>query len=134
VPVADTDFLFALNPKDRKHQHAMKLLDTLSNLIVPDSAVIEYQAVLRARGRSPSQTKLALLALHEALARRRVREAKTISTSLLAFQAELEERYGLSFFDSLIAASTLALDREVVSDDEAFDRVPDLKRKPISPH
>jgi len=111
----------------------MKLLDTVSNLIVPDSAVIEFQAVLRVRGRSLSQTKLALLALHGALARRKVREAKTISTSLLAFQAELEEKYGLSFFDSLIAASTLALDREIVSDDEAFDRVPDLKRKPISP-
>jgi len=133
VPVVDTDFLFALNPKDRKHQHAMKLIDTLSNLIVPDSAVIEYQAVLRVRGRSLSQTKLALLALHEALARSKVREAKTIGTSLLAFRAELEEKYGLSFFDSLIAASALALDRELVSDDEAFDRVPDLKRKPISP-
>ena len=134
MPVVDTDFLFALNPRDRKHQHAMKLLDTVSNLIVPDSAVIEFQAVLRVRGRSLSQTKLALLALHGALARRKVREAKTISTSLLAFQAELEEKYGLSFFDSLIAASVLALDREVVSDDEAFDRVPDLRRKPISPH
>lgn len=133
MPVVDTDFLFALNPKDRKHQHAMKLIDTLSNLIVPDSAVIEYQAVLRVRGRSLSQTKLALLALHEALARSKVREAKTIGTSLLAFRAELEEKYGLSFFDSLIAASALALDRELVSDDEAFDRVPDLKRKPISP-
>ncbi len=133
MPVVDTDFLFALNPKDRKHQHAMKLIDTLSNLIVPDSAVIEYQAVLRVRGRSLSQTKLALLALHEALARSKVREAKTIGTNLLAFRAELEEKYGLSFFDSLIAASALALDRELVSDDEAFDRVPDLKRKPISP-
>lgn len=132
MPVVDTEFLFALNPKDRKHQYAMKMLGTANNLMMPDSAAIEYQAVLRSRGRSPTQTKLALLALHEALTRSKVEEVKTISTSLLAYQAELEDRYGLSFFDSLIAASALALDREVVSDDEAFDRVPDLKRKPLS--
>jgi len=111
----------------------MKMLDSASDLMMPDSAAIEYQAVLRSRGRSPAQTKLALLALHEALTRKKVKEAKTISTSLLAYQAELEEKYGLSFFDSLIAASALALDRKVVSDDQAFDRVPDLKRKPLSP-
>lgn len=133
MPVVDTEFLFALNPKDHKHQHAMKMLDSASDLMMPDSAAIEYQAVLRSRGRSPAQTKLALLALHEALTRKKVKEAKTISTSLLAYQAELEEKYGLSFFDSLIAASALALDRKVVSDDQAFDRVPDLKRKPLSP-
>lgn len=133
MPVVDTEFLFALNPKDHKHQHAMKMLDSASDLMMPDSAAIEYQAVLKSRGRSPAQTKLALLALHEALTRKKVKEAKTISTSLLAYQAELEEKYGLSFFDSLIAASALALDRKVVSDDQAFDRVPDLKRKPLSP-
>jgi len=133
MPVVDTEFLFALNPKDHKHQQAMKMLDSASDLMMPDSAAIEYQAVLRSRGRSPAQTKLALLALHEALTRKKVKEAKTISTSLLAYQAELEEKYGLSFFDSLIAASALALDRKVVSDDQAFDRVPDLKRKPLSP-
>jgi len=133
MPVVDTEFLFALNPKDHKHQQAMKMLDSASDLMMPDSAAIEYQAVLKSRGRSPAQTKLALLALHEALTRKKVKEAKTISTSLLAYQAELEEKYGLSFFDSLIAASALALDRKVVSDDQAFDRVPDLKRKPLSP-
>ena len=133
MPVVDTEFLFALNPKDHKHQNTMKMLETASNLMMPDSAAIEYQAVLRSRGRDLTQTKLALLALHEALTRKKVREMKTINTSLLAFQSELEEKYGLSFFDSLIAASALALDREIVSDDDAFDRIPDLKRKPLSP-
>jgi len=34
MPVADTEFLFALNPKDRKHQHAIRLLKEVSDLIV----------------------------------------------------------------------------------------------------
>ena len=38
-------------------------------------------------------------------------------------QAEIEEKKGLSYFDSLIAASALAVDGAIiVSDDSAFDR------------
>jgi predicted nucleic acid-binding protein len=132
MPVADTEFLFALNPKDHKHQHAMRLIKEITGIMVPDTAALEFQVVLRARGRNLSQVKMALLALHEALTRSNVEEAKTVSASLLAFQSELEERYGLSYFDSLIAASALTLDRQVISDDDAFERVPNLKRIPLS--
>jgi len=133
MPVTDTDFLFALNPRDHKHQHAVRLFKELRDLVVPDTAALEFQVVLRARGRSPSQVKMALLALHEALTRGGAKEVKTVNTSLLALQSELEDRYGLSYFDSLIAASALTLDSQVVSDDEAFSKIPDLKRIPLSP-
>lgn len=132
MPVADTELLFALNPRDHRHKHAIRLLKELSGLMVPDTALLEFQAVLRARGRNLSQLKMAVLALHEALTRSDVKEVKTLSLSLLALQSELEDRYGLSYFDSLIAASALTLDRQVISDDEAFDRVPNLKRIPLS--
>nr|MDO8099426.1 type II toxin-antitoxin system VapC family toxin [Candidatus Njordarchaeota archaeon] len=133
MPVTDTEFLFALNPKDHRHQYAYRLLEELSgSLVVPDTALLEFQVVFRVRGRNPSQVKMALLALREALARSNAREVKTMSSSLLAFQSELEEKYALSYFDSLIAASTLTLDHQVLSDDNAFDRIPDLKRKPLS--
>jgi len=39
----------------------------------------------------------------------------------------------LSYFDSLIAASALALDDQVVSVGDSFDRVPGLRRIPLSP-
>lgn len=132
MPVADTELLFALNPNDHKHPYAMKLLAQLKHVVAPDTAILEFQIVLRARGRRPSQVKLALLALREALRRSGVREARTISTDLLALQCELEDKHGMSFFDSLIAASALVLDREIISDDEAFDKVPDLRRIPLS--
>lgn len=132
MPVADTELLFAVNPRDHKHQHAMKLLKELDGVVVPDTAILEFQVVLRARGRSPLEVKMALLALLEALARFGVKEAKTISVSLLAFQCELEEGYGLSYFDSLIASSASILDRRIVSDDSVFDRVPDIRRIPLS--
>ncbi len=132
MPVADTEFLFSLNPRDRKHRYGIRLLKEISGLVVPDTAALEFQVVLRARGRSLSQVKMALLALHEALRRNNVKEAQTFSLSLLALQSELEERYGLSYFDSLIAASALKLDCQVISDDDSFDRVPNLKRIPLS--
>jgi predicted nucleic acid-binding protein len=132
MPVVDTEVVFALNPRDPKHQRALKLLGEVKGLLVPDTAVFEFQVVLQARGRSPLEVKIALLAVNEALARHEVEEVKTVSSTLLALQCELEESYGLSYFDSLLAASALAVDRHIVSDDEAFDRVPDLKRTPLS--
>jgi predicted nucleic acid-binding protein len=105
MPVADTEFIFALNPKDRKHQYAIRLLKEISNLIVPDTAALEFQVAFRARGRNPSQVEVALLALYKVLKRNNVEKAKTLSLSLLAFQSEIEENYGLSCFDSLLAAS-----------------------------
>jgi len=131
MPVADTELLFAMNPRDRKHKDAINLLKEVNGLVVPDTAILEFQIVLRARGRSPSQVRIALLALHEVLTQNNVKEVKTLSVSLLAFQSELEEKYRLSYFDSLIAASALTLDRQVVSDDESFDRIPNIKRVPI---
>jgi predicted nucleic acid-binding protein len=62
------------------------------------------------------------------LMRQGVEEVKTLSSSLLALQCELEARYALSYFDSLVAASALTVDQCIVSDDEAFDRIPELKR------
>ena len=132
MPVVDTEVVFALNPRDPKHQKALKLLEAGRGLVVPDTVMFEFQAVLRARGRSPSEVKIALLAVSEALTRHGVVEVKTVSTSLLAIQCELEEAYGLSYFDSLVAASSLAVDCRIVSDDEAFDRVLELNRIPLS--
>ncbi len=132
MPVIDTEVLFAFSPKDSKHEHALRLLKEHEDFTVTDTSMLEFQSVLRARGRSPSQVKMALLALHEALARHAVTEVKTIDANLLALQCELEIRFNLSYFDSLIAASTLALDHRVVSDDGAFSKVPGIERIPLT--
>lgn len=133
MPIADTQVLFALNPKDPKHPYAIKTLQDLDDTTVPDTSTLEFQIVLRGRGRGSTQVRNALLALHEVLRRMEVRQNKTISIILLALQCELEERHGLTYFDSLIAASALTLDGQVISDDRAFDKIPNLKRIPLSP-
>ncbi len=131
MPVADTEVLFALGTKDPKHSQALQLLKGKTDVVAPDVAVLEFQLVLKARGRSPAELRTAMLALREVLARYGVKEAGTISSSSLALRCELEEKYGLSYFDSLVAAAALALDRKVISSDRAFDNVPGLERVPI---
>ena len=132
MPVADTELIFALNPKDPKHENALKKVKEIRNLKVPDTAVLEFQTVLRARGRTPSQVRMALLALRQILSQYNIEETNTLNTKSLITQCSLEEKYGLSYFDSLIAASALALDKQIISDDKAFDKIPGLKRMPIT--
>jgi len=132
MPVADTELLFALNPKDPKHVYALRALREVKGLVVPDVAVLEFQAVLRSRGRTPAQVKTALLALGQVLSQYGVREVQTLNIDLLVRQCMIEETYGLSYFDSLMAASALAVDGYVVSDDKAFDKVLGLKRIPLT--
>ncbi len=130
MPVADTELLFTLNPKDHRHGKALKALK-IRGLKIPDTALLEFQAVLRARGRRPREAAEAVKALKHIFTSYGVREAKTINTDLIIKQAELEEKYGLTFFDSLIAASALAVDPTIISDDPAFDKIPGLKRIPL---
>ncbi|MEM1658359.1 MAG: hypothetical protein QXX87_01400 [Candidatus Jordarchaeales archaeon] len=69
MPVADTEFLFALNPRDKKHEKALKTL-SIKDLKVPDTALLEFQAVLRARGRTAADVAKARLHLSRYLVER----------------------------------------------------------------
>ncbi|MEM2082663.1 MAG: PIN domain-containing protein [Candidatus Bathyarchaeia archaeon] len=136
MPALDTEVLFALNPRDRKHEAAMEVLKELrgrgERILVPDTAILEFQAVLRGIGRGPPIIRAAILALRRAIEVNGGREVGAIDSELIARQCEIEEAYGLSYFDSLIAASALRLDGGLVSDDRAFDRVPGIRRIPLS--
>jgi predicted nucleic acid-binding protein len=88
--------------------------------------------VLKARGRSSDDVKEAVRALEEIFKIYMMKTVKTVDPDLIVKQSEIEKKYGLSFFDSLIASSALKLDKSIISDDKAFDNVPELKRIPIS--
>ena len=132
----DTEALFGLNPRDRRHGETLGSLEELrkkgQRIYAPDSTLLEFQAVLRGVGRRPSTVRAAILGLRKVLELNGVEEAGTMGTGLFARQCELEEAYGLTYFDSLVAASVLSLDGELVSDDEAFERVPGVTRTPLA--
>jgi len=136
LPVLDTEALFALNPRDPRHGTVLRLLSELQNegkrMLVPDTAIFEFQIVLRSIDKKPPIIRAAVLALRRAIEINGGEEVNTMSSALLARQCEIEERYGLTYFDSLIAASTLSLNIELISDDDAFDRIPYIRRIPLS--
>lgn len=80
----------------------------------------------------PHVVREAMLGLLRALQINRVTETSTLDSELVARQCEIEERYDLTFFDSLIAASTFRLDSILVSDDRSFDKLPGMKRTRLS--
>jgi len=131
MAVADTELLFALNPRDKKHAHALSCIER-HRILVPDVALFEFQVVLRARGRSAVEVATAMTALKQIFVKYRMKEVNTIKAELFIRQAEIEERFSLTYFDSLIAAAALTLGDELISDDTAFDNVPGIKRIPIA--
>jgi len=133
MPVVDTELLFLLNPRDPRHSFALKIIEQLKGeLYVPDTAILEFEVTLRSRGRSISQIRRALASIKKILIDYNIHEASTLSTGTLLLHLDLMEEYGLSYFDSLIAASAIVIDGVIVSDDKAFDRVKGLKRIPIT--
>ncbi|RLF23708.1 MAG: hypothetical protein DRN15_05175 [Thermoprotei archaeon] len=135
MPVADTELLFLFNPRDPRHKYALRIIDELrGKLLVPDVALLEFEVTLRSRGRSPDEIRLALMALRKIFDDYDIQEVNTIDIPLLIRHIELTADYGLSYFDSLIAASALRIDGIIVSDDVMFDRVRGLKRIPITKH
>ena len=130
MPIADTELLFALSSLDKKHEKTVRSLK-IKGLKILDTALLEFQIVLKARGRSPKEIYLAIEALRNIFHSMGIKEICTINTKFFLLQAEIERKYKLSYFDSMIAASALSLDGIVVSDDTAFDRVPNLKRIPL---
>ncbi len=83
----------------------------------PDTALIEFEVVLKSRGLSTNEIRKAIYAIHLILDEYGVKELKTINTFLLITR--------------LIAASALSYDGIIISDDKDFDKIKDLKRIPI---
>jgi predicted nucleic acid-binding protein len=135
LPVLDTEVIFGLNPNDKHHTSTLKILDALAKkkqeIFAPDTSIYEFQSVLRGLNKKLSEMKLALASLKQVFEETGIKEARTLGISTILLQCEFEEKYGLSYFDSLIAASAFVLDRVIVSNDRAFDKVPDLARIPI---
>ncbi len=135
MPVTDSELLFLLNPRDPRHRKALRVLEELrGKLYVPDVALLEFEITLKSRGKNAEEIRRALLALKKIFEIYSMVEVQTINTLTLIKHLEILEKYKLSFFDSLIAAATLSIDRAIVSDDKDFDDVSEIKRIPITHH
>lgn len=128
MPVIELDVLIAfVNKADKLHDVAVRILASvasgrLRNVAVPTSAYMEYELLLRSRGYSEEEVSSDVEAF------RRVRNLGEVplTSEILVEASRLRRIHGLTYFDSLHAASALQHDKMMVSRDEAYGRVPGL--------
>ncbi len=129
MPVLETDFLLGLRKKDKKHRLSTPILeiakDRSKDVAVCGSAFVELGVGLRGSlGRSEIvETLQSLYALTNSI------KEVPLTRAVLLSGLEIEQRLEISnLFDCLHAATALSHDSMIVSDDQFYDKVPNLKR------
>lgn len=125
MPVIELDMLIGLvNPHDRLHSLAEKLFKEVSagkiKITVASSALLEYELLLRSRGYSEKEIRLDIEAFKNMLSE------IPINSDVMVKASELREKFGLTYFDSLHAASAINVDGVIVSTDREYEGIEDL--------
>ena len=126
MPVIELDMLVALvNPRDRLHELADRLFSKIAagkvKAAVASSALLEYELLLRSRGYPEHEIRRDISAFRSLL------PDVPITSEVIVRASEVRERYGLTYFDSLHAASAMTADGVIVSTDRDYERVENLK-------
>ncbi len=130
MPLIELDMIIAfINQADKLHYVASKLFDMivkerLTGITIPVSALLEYELILKSRGYPETTIRSDLEAI------KNLENIKIIPLTLdcIIEASRLREIYGLSYFDSLHAASALLYDKTVISVDKAYDKIQEIKR------
>lgn len=128
MPVIELDMLLGLvNRRDRLHKIASNLFDKiisgeLKGVKIASSALLEYELVLRSRGVAPEDI------YNDILAFVRIRNLGEVplSARVIINALDLRDRYGLTYSDSLHAASALEYDGAIISTDQIYGSVKEL--------
>jgi len=107
--LVETGFLLALNPRDRHHSWALRILREAEAgkmiLHISPIAPVELSLVMRSRGRSDEEVRRVLNALNTAIMMYTKPKCPPLGLGDVEYAAELRGRHPqLSFFDSLHAA------------------------------
>jgi len=130
MSVIELDMLVAYtNKKDRLHRVASRIFASISEgklegVYAASSAYMEYELVSRSMGVPAMQIarELQSFQFFPNL------QEHALSLSIILNGSILRAHYGLTFFDSLHAATALANDGDIISVDKAYDNVEGLTR------
>lgn len=129
MPVADTEFLFALSSGDAKHKIVRAILQKKRReLLVPQIALFELIIVLLSEGKK-AESAIKAVRTVEAILRGYGLEMLPFDAEQLVRGLEIYRDYKRGFFDSLIAGCALAHDGIVLGDDDHFMGISGLERK-----
>jgi len=126
--LVETDFLFALNPRNHLHQAALKLLEKAAEkralLHISPAAPIEASLTLMSRGFNYEQAARILEAMERAIARYTKAISLRLDLSTVNYSFRLRAKYSqLGFFDSLHASLALLNMLTYVGSDEKVAKV-----------
>ena len=126
--LVETGFLLALNPRDRNHECAIKVLEEARRpgtlLYVSPAAPIELSLLMRSRGLSDEEVSRALYAMEAAIRRYTTPYYPPLELRHLAYAAELRRKYSeLGFFDSIHAAIAILENLAYRDLDEVVERI-----------
>ncbi len=130
MPVIDTIVLFsAANTEHKWHligKTALKLVNTNDNWWIPSFTLVEFDLVLKSRGFSNEERmeKYSLL-IHDFP--NILNKSYPITPLVLHETSRLEEVYELDYFDAGIAATSLAVDGKITTNDRQLKRVTEIE-------
>ena len=130
MPALDLDMLIAFTNKADKHH---KIADTLfflikigkiRNVYLPVSVAIEYELVHKSRGISEEQIAYELFMFKKFPNLRHY----PLNLDILILASKIRRTYNISYFDSIHAATAIKIDKQIISTDDTFDKIENLKR------
>jgi predicted nucleic acid-binding protein len=134
MPVTETDFLKAVvDPNDRLHKSSMKALQKVKKKLwhVASSALIEIDLLLKVSGISINDRFAVFQALRSEMPKDMI---LPISHQTILRAISLQRKYSqikYFYFDSIHLAIAVELDGMIVSSDETFDQIKEVKRIPL---
>lgn len=122
--LVETEFLFGVNPKDRRHPQVAEILQLIKRKKPGDfwfcaSAVLEMGLVLKSRGLSADQIEETLFLVKEKLIESNVLEAWLSSDDIIRLH-ELLRRFDVEYFDAMHAAIALGRNATLVTEDKVY--------------
>ena len=132
MPLIETDTIYAfLNKNDIYHKYAYNIINKINegvlNVKISSACLIELQLIYKSK-EIEYEFETDLIELQ------RINNIDwatlDVSSSLTAIH--LRKRYNLSFFDSLHAGIAINLDKQIISQDKAYDNVAGLRRIPLT--
>ena len=131
-----TDFLFGINPLDKLHNYVVTIAKLSKErkiyCLVASSAFMEFRTVLYSRGKKPIEVLEALSIIKDFIKSNNIMEIPLKGEHIIAGES-LRVRYGeLTYFDALHAGVALVEKAMVVSYDDVYSRISELKWKSIT--
>jgi len=129
MPAIELDMLIAyVNRADELHGVAVKIFNAivnrkLKNIGVPSSAYLEYELVLKSKGYDDESISKDIQAFQNI----KNLEEIPLSSNVIIEASRLRQKYKLTYFDSLHAASALLFDGKIISTDNAYKRILELE-------